>query len=135
VPDPRGDLERVFRLLRPGGLLAVSVPNFGSWQRERFGSTWFPLELPRHRTHFTPRSLQLALEGVGFEVASMRPTSDAGCLLATWQYALFGRLVLTHGLRAWTGYGLSAVLSPLNRVLDRFRGQGALLHAVARRPA
>jgi len=134
VPDPRGDLERVFRFLRPGGLLAISVPNFASWQRERFGSRWFPLELPRHRTHFTPRSLTLALQRAGFEVVSMRPTSDAGCLLASWQYARFGRLVLADGLRAWAGYALSAVLSPLNRLLDRARGQGALLHAVARRP-
>jgi SAM-dependent methyltransferase len=135
VPDPLGDLERVSRLLRPGGLLAISVPNFASWQRERYGSTWFHLELPRHRTHFTPASLGLALERAGLDVVSMRPTSDAGCLLASWQYARFGHLVLADGLHAWAGYALSILISPLNRLLDRFRGQGALLHAVARRPA
>jgi SAM-dependent methyltransferase len=135
VPDPRGDLERVFHLLRRGGLLAITVPNFASWQRERYGSTWFPLELPRHRTHFTPRSLSLALERAGYEVVVMRPTSDAGCLLASWQYERFGHLVLADGLRAWAGYALSALLAPLNRLLDRRLGQGALLHAVARRPA
>ena len=36
-----------------GGLVSITVPNFGSWQARRFGSRWFHLDLPRHRVHFT----------------------------------------------------------------------------------
>ena len=88
VSEPRADLARVRRLLRPGGLLLISVPNFASWQREMFGSEWFALDLPRHRTHFTPRSLAHALRGEGFELVSVRTTSSSGVLVATLQYVL-----------------------------------------------
>jgi 2-polyprenyl-3-methyl-5-hydroxy-6-metoxy-1,4-benzoquinol methylase len=135
VVDPRDDLARCYRLLRPGGLLIVSVPNFGSWQLEVFGSKWYALDLPRHRTHFTLRALGRALSAQGFEIVSLRTTTSTAVLVASLQLALLGRQVLTHGPSAWTAYGFSALLAPLNRIVDRVLGGRALLDAVARRPA
>jgi len=134
VPAPRADLARAHRLLRPGGLLLISVPNFGSWQRELFGSKWFALDLPRHRTHFTPRSLEYALSAEGFELVSMQTTSSSAVLVATLQYVLAGRMIFRHGPSAWAAYGFNALLSLPNRTVDRLRGERALLDAVARRP-
>ena len=132
VPDVPGDLTRIYQLLRPGGLLVVTVPNFGSWQRARFGASWFPLELPRHRTHFTRHSLELALRRAGFGATEVTPGSDNGfAVLASMQYAIGGRLFLHRPPWAWLGYAVW----PINGVIDRFRGEGALLHAIARRPA
>jgi 2-polyprenyl-3-methyl-5-hydroxy-6-metoxy-1,4-benzoquinol methylase len=133
-PNTLVDLARVHRLLRPGGLVVISVPNFASWQRELFGSRWFPLDLPRHRTHFTPRSLELALAATGFELVSLQSTSETSSLVATLQYVLAGQLLLTRVPAAWASYGVQALLSPLNRVVDRVRGEAAVLDAVARRP-
>lgn len=131
VPDLRAELTRVLRLLRAAGLVIISVPNFACWQRERFRAAWFPLDLPRHRTHFTPTSLELALTTVGFDVLSVDAASDNGfSLFTTLQYAMAGRLLLRPGPSYWPTYAFS----PLNRVIDRARGQGALLHAVGRRP-
>ncbi len=67
VPDPLADLRRAATALRRGGLLAVSVPNFGCWQRRRFRGRWFHLDLPRHRFHFDAAALREALVRAGFE--------------------------------------------------------------------
>ena len=134
VVNPLRDIAHAYQLLRPGGLIVVSVPNFASWQRVLFVSKWFPLDLPRHRTHFTPRSLHLALEREGFEILGLQSTSDSAALVATLQYALAGRLLLVRAPVAWLAYGFGALLSPVNRLVDRLHGQRALLDVVARRP-
>jgi SAM-dependent methyltransferase len=134
VPQPRADLALVYRLLRPGGLLLISVPNFASWERKRFGSSWFHLDLPRHRTHFVPGALRLALSGAGFELVSLESSGDVGSLLATLQYRFADRLLWTSAPAFWARYALGLLISPIMRLLDRTRGGGAVLDAVARRP-
>lgn len=134
VVDPRADLARVFRLLRPGGLLVIAAPNFACWQRKRFGSAWFPLDLPRHRTHFTPEALGVALTATGFEIISIGSSYDTGSLLATLQYRFAGRLLLNDGPAVYAMYGISAALSPLTWVVDRLHGAPPGLWATARRP-
>jgi SAM-dependent methyltransferase len=131
VPDPLADLARVFGLLRKGGLVVISTPNFDCWERRRFGSAWFHLDLPRHRTHFTPGSLRLALTKTGFEVASVETSGDAGSLLATLQYRLAGRLFSQSVPALYAQYGLGLALTPLRALLDRQPGGGPVLHAVA----
>ena len=132
VPHPLADLERVSRLLRTGGLLAVSTPNFDSWERRRFGSSWFHLDLPRHRTHFTPSSLRLALTKTGLEPVSVETAGDAASLLATLQYRVAGRLLSRSAPALYAQYGLGFALTPARALLDRQPGGGPFLHAVAR---
>jgi 2-polyprenyl-3-methyl-5-hydroxy-6-metoxy-1,4-benzoquinol methylase len=133
VVDPVADLRRIACILRPGGLALVSLPNFGSWQRRRFGARWFPLDLPRHRTHFVPRSLHQALSSAGLEVVSIGSQGDLGSLFSSVQYRIAGRLLLTSPAAGWTGMALSLVLSPLTALLDRAGGGGPELYAIARR--
>ena len=58
VPRPGGRARERGRLLEPGGLLVIDVPNWWCWQRRvLFGSRWRPLELPRHLQHFSTRAL------------------------------------------------------------------------------
>jgi SAM-dependent methyltransferase len=134
VPDPVGDLGRVHRALRPGGLLVISVPNFACWERKRFGSAWFHLDLPRHRTHFAPRSLKLALRNTGFELLFATTSGDLSSLLSTLQYRFAGRLLWTGTPAFWTMSALGLALSPVTGLINRLQGGGPVLHAVARRP-
>src|SRR5262249_45937238 len=66
IHDPLSLLREVHRLLAPAGKLIVSVPNIDSWPFRWFGANWFGLDLPRHLTHFTPRTLRLMAERAGF---------------------------------------------------------------------
>jgi SAM-dependent methyltransferase len=132
--DPVADLTRAAAALRPGSLLLISVPNFGSWQRRRFGSRWFHLDLPRHRVHFSRAALAAVLERAGFEpVALTTSTSQVG-LPASVQYALAGRCLVPGGLRLQLAALAALAAWPLARLLDALAGDGDVLHAVARRP-
>jgi SAM-dependent methyltransferase len=135
VPDPIADLRRIHRLLKPGGLLLLALPNFDSWERHRFGSAWFHLDLPRHRTHFGPGSLRLALEKSGFEVVTTETAGDAGSLLASVQYRFAGHLVSSSVPALWAQYALGIAATPVRALLDRKPGGGPVLNAVARRAA
>ena len=70
VHNPRAMLQEVSRILKPGGVLLVAVPNFGSWESKMTGPGWFHLDVPRHLTHFTPRTLRDALAGAGLALLS-----------------------------------------------------------------
>jgi SAM-dependent methyltransferase len=131
VTAPRSDLRGAWTALRPGGRLVVIVPNWGSWQRRRFGQHWFPLELPRHRTHFTAEGLRRAFAAGGFEQADIRPATPF--ITTTWslQFRLFDRLLTESGWALMAGYAASGPISLVSVVLDRFAGGGDFLHASA----
>jgi SAM-dependent methyltransferase len=131
--EPIADLERVRLALRPGGSVLITVPNFSSWQRRRFRNRWFHLDLPRHRSHFSPRGLALALERAGFTVEAVTTSTSTVGLPASVQYAVAGRCLFPGGLRLRVAGGLCVAVLPLARVLDRLAGGGDQLHAVARR--
>ena len=67
VTDPGVLLGEIHRILRPGGVLLVSVPNFGSPEARASGAGWFHLDVPRHLVHFTPESLESSLRDAGIE--------------------------------------------------------------------
>ncbi|MEN6615986.1 MAG: class I SAM-dependent methyltransferase [Syntrophorhabdus sp.] len=69
VDDPVAMIKEASRILRPGGLLAIAVPNFGSIQSGFFKQNWFHLDLPRHIYHFTPGTLTGILEKFGFIIS------------------------------------------------------------------
>jgi SAM-dependent methyltransferase len=133
TPDPLGDLRAVRAALRPGGLLLISVPNFGSWQRRAFGGAWYHLDLPRHRVHLSERSLRRALAAAGFADARFARTSSAVGLPASVQYLVAGRCLFPGGLALRVATGLCVLSMPLTALLDRLAGEADTLHAVARR--
>ena len=134
VVAPREALSRVMDALRPGGRLAVIVPNWGSWQRRTFADRWFPLELPRHRTHFTAAGLGAALSQAGYAGIDVRPATPF--ITTTWslQFRLFDRLLTEAGPALLAGYVTSAAVAPSVAIIDRVRHGGDFLHAAARRP-
>jgi SAM-dependent methyltransferase len=131
--EPVRDLERVRAALRPGGRVLVTVPNFACWQRRRFRDRWYHLDLPRHRTHFSPAGLSIALERSGLRAESITTSTSTVGLPATVQYALAGRCLFPDGLRLRIAAGLCVLGLPVARLLDRLGGGGDQLHAVARR--
>lgn len=77
--DPARVLAEIRRILKPGGLLMLELPNFSCPLATIFGEYWFPLEIPRHLYHFTPRTLEGLLGKAGLRLASLKgvPSPEA----------------------------------------------------------
>ena len=65
--EPRRTVAKVWKWLKPGGVFYVLVPNIDAGESRIFGSYWYPLELPRHLSHFCPTSLQRLGARVGLK--------------------------------------------------------------------
>jgi SAM-dependent methyltransferase len=75
--DPVAALRRARAWLAPGGLLAVTVPDFGSWWARASGRRW-PFVTPwEHLHYFTRRTLSRALREAGFARPRFRPARVA----------------------------------------------------------
>jgi len=75
--QPLDVLRRVRRLLKPGGVCVIAVPNAGSPQATRDGAMWFGFDVPRHLWHFTPETLARFLAQSGLSVREFRPNRIA----------------------------------------------------------
>jgi 2-polyprenyl-3-methyl-5-hydroxy-6-metoxy-1,4-benzoquinol methylase len=132
LPDPVGDLRRVREALRPGGRVVISVPNFASWQRRRFGADWFHLDLPRHRTHFTAASLRWALNSADLEIGEQFTSTSVLGLAGSLQYAAFHRCLAPGGARLRLLGALCCAVFPATWLADRLGGEADTLHVIAR---
>ena len=68
LPDPGDAIEHAARLLAPGGVVAVAVPNNESLQAEVFGDRWLHLDIPRHLSHLTASALRNGLQRQGLRI-------------------------------------------------------------------
>ena len=125
VNDPIQLLTRLRSLLKPGGHLALEVPNIACIWGRIFGKYWDPWYLPYHRLHFNRQSLQLALERCGFSVAYIENATSPS----------FGRSLATAlGRRNTTFFILlTAFLQPIQLLAEWATNRPSVLRAVARR--
>lgn len=80
LADPAAMLARLRRLLRPGGVLMVGVPDFGSPEARLARGGWFHLDVPRHLAHLSTEWLTGALGAAGLDVrrrSAFAPEYDA----------------------------------------------------------
>jgi hypothetical protein len=78
VTDPVADLTRACTLLRPGGVLALTVPDSANLVARASGRRWFGYKTAgEHLQFFTAASLSMALRSAGLSVRTRRPTTWA----------------------------------------------------------
>lgn len=68
TPDPQKVLIAIRAILKPGGIVFISVPNLTGLQAKMGGNYWTYLDVPHHLCHFTPRGLKLLLVNSGFGI-------------------------------------------------------------------
>lgn len=104
LPNTGATLDRLARLLRPGGRLVLSFPNPASLQARIFGTAWFHLDAPRHLALPTPEAVQRHLATRGVELERLHH--------ACWEQNLYG----------WLQSTLNAVDRDRNFLYERLKG-------------
>jgi len=66
--SPQDELANAARLVKPGGIVAINVPNWDSFDRQPAGRYWQGFDTPRHLYVFTRPTLTQLLENAGFRV-------------------------------------------------------------------
>ncbi len=65
VTHPAEEIGKMVALLRPGGLLYVTTPNFNCLARRLDPTNWSVANYPEHLNYFTPATLHRLLHGQG----------------------------------------------------------------------
>lgn len=72
IKDPKGTIQDVHRVLRSGGIVYITTPNFNSLNRRRYGAKYDVISYPLHLFYFTKRSLNKLLVLHNFEKLSLK---------------------------------------------------------------
>jgi SAM-dependent methyltransferase len=85
------ELERAARLLAPGGVIVIAMPNPASLQARAFGERWLALDLPRHLVHVPAPALLARLRELGLEPTKVSYLRG-GQVVFGWLHGLVGSL-------------------------------------------
>lgn len=67
IPDPLRILRAAHRLLRPGGVLVLTIPDVGSWPARLFREQWIGYKRDEHVVYFRRTHLRAFLKEAGFD--------------------------------------------------------------------
>jgi 2-polyprenyl-3-methyl-5-hydroxy-6-metoxy-1,4-benzoquinol methylase len=70
--DPYKYMSDITRLLKPGGLCLIALPNSSSYDALYYGQYWAAYDVPRHLWHFNPVTFRIFTEKTGFVIENIR---------------------------------------------------------------
>ena len=117
--DPRVVLTAIRSALAPGGVLAITTPNFDAVSRFVLGKNWDVISPLEHMYYFTAQTLGRLLEQTGFEVVESCPV-----LPIQTDYVMNPRG--THAPDSWRAKLYRHVVANHDRYTERFRFNAAL---------
>lgn len=74
INNPIEEITNFFKVLRKGGLVYVTTPNFNSLLRHKLKSLYNVITYPEHLCYFTPKSLKKLFNKVGFKTYQLKTT-------------------------------------------------------------
>lgn len=88
LTDPRETLRQIYRILKPDGIVYITVPNTRSLNFWLFRENWYGLDAPRHVISYCPRALRFLCRTTGFQVAKINYESGAFNFVRSMKYLL-----------------------------------------------
>lgn len=74
INNPREELSNFSKLLRPGGLVYCTTPNFDAVERYMLKSDWNILGYPEHLSYYTPKTLKRVFKETGLKTKKVLAT-------------------------------------------------------------
>ena len=74
INNPQEEMANFNKLLRKGGALYLTTPNFNSLSRQLSGPDWIVVSYPEHLCYHTPKTLNSLLLNFGFKKAKVETT-------------------------------------------------------------
>ena len=123
--DAVGLLQRIARMVRPGGSIVLEVPNIDCMWAQVFGQAWDAWYVPFHRTHFSRASLNGLVRSAGLALFATHSVSvpTMGRSLANLVGARNSLPFLLAG----------AALHPMQLAGEKLSGRPSALRVIARR--
>jgi 2-polyprenyl-3-methyl-5-hydroxy-6-metoxy-1,4-benzoquinol methylase len=70
--DPFNYISEIYRLLKPGAVCVLALPNSGSYDAKHYKRFWAAWDVPRHLWHFNPSTFRLFSKETGFLLENLR---------------------------------------------------------------
>lgn len=94
MDNPDVVIRKAANLLAEGGALVLAVPNFSSLEAEIFKQSWFHLDVPWHKYHFTKKALKYLVKKNDLQIV----TISTFCL----EQGLYGFIQSILNAMGWT---------------------------------
>jgi len=73
VHDVKKYIQAFKKLLADNGKLFIAVPNYTSYDAEKYKEYWAAYDVPRHLYHFTPKTMQWLMKERGLKIVAVKP--------------------------------------------------------------
>jgi 2-polyprenyl-3-methyl-5-hydroxy-6-metoxy-1,4-benzoquinol methylase len=74
INNPREEIEKFHHLLRPGGLVYLTTPNFNAFNRYYLKEKYNVITYPEHLSYYTPKTLKAVFRHAGFKTWRFKST-------------------------------------------------------------
>ncbi|MDA9120882.1 class I SAM-dependent methyltransferase [Flavobacteriales bacterium] len=74
INNPLEELSSFNQILRKGGLVYCTTPNFNAVERFQLGTSWNVLTYPEHLSYYTPKTLKGVFKETGFKTKKVLAT-------------------------------------------------------------
>lgn len=126
INNPREELEIIKKILRKGGALYITTPNFNGLSRRYRAENWSELCYPEHLTYYTAKTLSRVVKSFGFRTSFVKTTGIA--IQRTYDGTIAGSSLQEQSIREYTESNKLAQLAKYsaNKILDLFKIGDAL---------